>query len=266
MFEVIKILIVEIFKMIDVNSIVNRIDKNKKSFVGQSLFHLYHDLNHIYITGITIVDEIDALISRRNRYLKEGRVDEPIRHSALSHELRIQRENLYSFEQSFEAVALLVDVLDPEVTRRLSLFLCNKINVINLLNGVFPRHRDDLILFLDGPREQQVVDTIKSFFKSDQEYRFGSSLMGDNLLRAVEPRFEDVDLDNIAPNHLSILEKYLELRKPRAHLEELKDVLHQFRTALLSHFDVEDILIHVGDKRSRRGRLGLVFWRPTTKR
>lgn len=246
MLEVIKILIEEAFKLINIKRIVSSYKGNQKANIGEILFNLYSDLNQIYVTGSIMVDEIEFVVRKRKQYLSEKRDNETIPDIRLSRIVKAQQSALYRFAVSFQRATNLIDVVDPETTRRLTLFLHTKINILNLLNGVFVGKRKDLLLSSDA--ESKILSVIDEFFREKDSNNKRGNRIQNELEQAVSLVGPEINVGQITVAQAAQFERYIELRKPREHLEELKIISSNFREEIIKNFSIEDILLKVGSR------------------
>jgi len=63
-FEILKVFVEQVLKLINIESLLKQRDKRKLSSIGADLFSLYSNLNAIYVTGLQIVAEIEQTVER----------------------------------------------------------------------------------------------------------------------------------------------------------------------------------------------------------
>lgn len=126
MFEILKVFIEQVFKLVNIENLLKERDKRKLSSIGADLFSLYANLNAIYVTGLQIIAEIEQTLDRWDRYRREKRAEEPIDFYKLKELVQIQRRNIIWFGQSFVSLSKYLDVVDPKTARTVALFLSTK--------------------------------------------------------------------------------------------------------------------------------------------
>ncbi len=128
MFEILKVFVEQIFKVINLETLIKGSDRKKLSEIGAHLFSLYTILNSIYITGRSIVAEIEAGIDRWEHQKKE----DPFLFQ-LNDMLEAQTKNIKDFCLAFVQFSRYIDIIDPQSVRDISIFIETKRNIVNVL-------------------------------------------------------------------------------------------------------------------------------------
>ena len=245
MFEIIKLFIQQSFKLLNIPAILKARDQKRLAALGVDMFALYSSVNRIFTDGNCIVDTIEFILQKKDQYEKGNRLQESIADFGLTDLVQKQRDNIVDFSHAFVGLAKAVDVINPEASREMYIFLSGKRTLI-----------------------EELFDELTNFYVARKMTVFGSH-SEENLVRLVEDmkvsgrwitlgawRRTRVDDEIVEINHgqipvrqLKTLETYLQERKPRKHLDELEGILKDLHESLVKHFKIEDILLKIGDDR-----------------
>lgn len=260
MFEIIKVFVEQVFKLINIDSLLKGRDKHKTADVGVELFSLYSNLNSIYVVGTAIVREIDNTIARWDRYRKEERKEEPIEFYHLNDLLQLQQNNIIWFCKDFLHLTMYIDIIDPQTSRTLQLFLSEKSNVLRrLLSVMSPK--------ISSP------DTSSAFFNIALERNFLGAINDIVLqphLRNKEIvdkihglREENINFYRLSAKDINFLRGYLRDRKPPEQLESLRLMLDQLYAKLIANFELKDVILRVGQPTPQTSTDNWVPWNHT---
>jgi hypothetical protein len=244
LFEILKIFIEQAFKLINIDALSKSRDRRKLASIGADMFSLYTSLNGIYVIGLLIVEEIEKTIERWDRYRREGKPEEPIEFYTLNSLLDRQVGNIVAFGNSFIRVAYQIDVIDPDATRRMALFISTKKNIISLLIYQLIYSRSPTSLVLSASFEKSLIAAVGKAQATDLELRYD---LNDKLLHNIDCNKEDaIATKALSGKEVAALTMYLTERRPREQLEYLKCVLEKLHEKLVTTFEVKDVLMRVG--------------------
>jgi hypothetical protein len=257
MFEIIKLFIEQVFRALDIKSLLESHKRAKLAKIGADLFALYSTLNSIYTCGNRILEEIDDIVPRSaetgggTRYRYAGR---------LRSLLEEQSNNIVDFSQAFTRLARVIDVLHPDIAYRMSLFITPKKNIVGFLlanmSGVNAEKgsflfgaatEGNLISLLEKTPEHRSADNLSLFY---DDMRLGQAIES-----AQDVRETIALVDHLSDQSLIILAEYMKTRKPREQLETLRPILADLHATIAKSFEVKDILLKVGDERARKHNL-----------
>ena len=258
MFEILKLFIEQVFRTLDIKSLLKSHKQAKLAEIGADLFALYSTLNSIYTCGNRILEEVEDIVARSaetrggTRYRYAGR---------LRSLLEEQANNIADFSQAFTRLARVIDVLHPDIAFRMSLFITPKKNIVGFLlanmsgmnaeKGSFlfgTATESNLISLLERAHAQRSADNLSPFY----DYM---RLVGEAIESTRDVREEIALVDHLSDQSLIILAEYLKARKPREQLETLRPILAELHATLAKSFEVKEILLKVGDQRARKHNL-----------
>jgi hypothetical protein len=241
MLEVIKLLL-DIFNKLFDPAEISKLSKEKKiKDLGAELYLLYIRLNELLVNGYFIVEELRRYAYRRDPYTDGSGY-------WLQCSVRAQLRYIENVIQRLNKLRFQLQILDIEAYFKLEILLSSKQATLQTLKnmlwaGVFPIMKyDDL---------QSAVPS-----KPPEEYINSEIWEREELLNPIR---EIINM-RLHENSLSItkawdkntyerLKAYLSSREPEARLDEIGHSLQKLHEALLKNFDIQDILLAVGDKR-----------------
>jgi hypothetical protein len=110
--------------------------------LGVKLFILYSTVSRIYVLGVQIVECIEKIVEtghldeRTEQYGNSSR-------QLLTSLVEEQAVNLYDLEREFHSLSNVVDIFDPDVSRRMSLYMDSKNQIISFLQREMQGWRRD---------------------------------------------------------------------------------------------------------------------------
>jgi hypothetical protein len=221
MIDLIKVFIEEAFKLLDIPKLLKARKQTELAKLGADLFALYSSLNKIIVMGNRIVDRIEGIIEIKERYEKEGRVDEPIPALNLIQVLEQQGMNLAAFSGPFVRLAGSIDVIHPDASRKMMRFLSIKTGAITFLTAIL-RNPEKIPLFAVKPEQAREGQKPKSVTLAER----------------------------ISAEDVKTLKRYLKQEDPRRGLAQLEGIARELHKALTDNFKIEDVLLAVGDTRA----------------
>jgi hypothetical protein len=251
-FEVIKLFVESVIKLINVEALVKERDKKRLSKIGVELFSLYATLNSIYVTGKRIQREIESTIDRADRYKAENRFEGSVGSYDLDKLLSAQVRNIASFSRAFDRLTPYLSVIDPLSAQEVSLFLATKISIIGILIRMMKvaSSQGGVKTHVFSPSlEDEIVDKVR-FVKSvpfSVDYSLNATLLAVINSGMNYRDDESVVISHITDEKLAFLKKYLETRNPSRELERLREILDSLHENLINNFEIKDILIGVGE-------------------
>lgn len=255
MFEIAQLLIEQIIKTLDFASIKKNRDARKKAEIGANLFLLYSTLNRVYGRGHGIVDELEAICKRLERYESEGRNDRTVKSWQISGSIIDQYKDLLRIRIAFIKLHRLLDVVSEGASREMYVFIGGKVNAISVLghlvSGITPNHErygfageNSSSALFGAQSEKMLVEEIERL-KSK-----GSSDSRDlaSLLKVQLPEEKIGNIGELTPEQVESLRTYLAERNPREALEAIKPTLEKFHKDLQENFSVGDVAFRVGQE------------------
>lgn len=253
MFEILKVFVEQAFKLVNVEFFMKNNDRNKLASLGVDLFQLYTALNSIYVTGMSIIDEIERLVAHKKILGMDFETKvRPEEMYTIRHLLRKQKNNIIRFSNHFLKLTRQLDIIDPKLSRSLPMFLSEKQNIITAI--------------LDEIDKAAPEDSTESWIRGDDDYLNNSCIFSNTFemkllnksKRRGSYRFFDnlpsegygqdqqkVNFSRMRSEHVDALEIYLEIRQPREQMKSLHAILDQFHDALVKNFETKDILARV---------------------
>lgn len=231
MFEIIKILVDNFLQALNLKDVKKNIESKKIRNVGTDLFVLYTCLNDIFITGSSIVNELERYTQWMNRKISEGK-DRESYLTQINFLLEQQRWHLMKFVKAIKALKEELLLISPSSYQMLYPLIHGKINIVG-----------DLIHTLSsGTLTVYDENQVKKFIEENNRKRFEFN----NLPKAIENLG---DLSYIGKDKLLDVENYLNNRNPREVLAQIENVLNDLHKSIKENFSVNDILIGVGNKK-----------------
>jgi hypothetical protein len=276
MFEVIKLFVEQVFKILNIEAIAKLRDRRNLAELGADLFALYTTLNFIYVTGLRIVSEIETIVRKYNQYIEENRFDGGVSGFDLPELCNDQLRNLRTFAAAFTRIYGIMNIVDPRATREMHIFIGNKVNIIyeisGHLNGKYnnlafsPTYEENLINVIKEAKTalQDEHDNTNIFQRNEHMFRIFDIEKNEKLLDGLtKPESESLnDISYLSEEDVHLLSRYLETRKPRDQLEKLRDILDKFHENLLKNFELKDLLLKVGDDRLKQKSFYWDSYRP----
>jgi hypothetical protein len=173
MFELIKVVIEQVFRMIDFNGILRARKASRLSDIGLDLLGLYVSMNKIYVTGEDILNILD--IARLRNYFEQWQAQgTPQERVGVDLKRRIakQRENIMAFGSSFSTLYGTVAIVDPKTTREIELVMRGKEKSIfyYVIAEMAPPEETPSYMF-SATRERELIER---FFGPGQNLRLSS--------------------------------------------------------------------------------------------
>jgi hypothetical protein len=255
MFDIITIVAKKIVESFSLSWIAKYVHDKKKNSIGTELFLLYSSLNEILVLGLSIIDEIDNVVSWMDRKVKENKAYEKCS-TQLDFKLNQQSINLLRFMGSLSRLSTELQVISPNTFISVIPLVEGKFNAISylirLMGNVFDKPRLPYIEDADREEIERMVNaggdvsliTIVKYGKDEAWKHPVESQIAEKLkFVAVE------DLGYVEAKHVDVIKEYLVERNPRKGLAELEKVAKALRVAIAKNFSLDDILLSVGDRR-----------------
>jgi len=249
LFELIKLFAEQIIKTLDLSSLAKYRKSSKKAEIGANLFLLYSSLNRIYGRGIELLNELEHVCKRLDRYIVQGRTDETISSWHAARLLRDQYADVLKVRSSFTRLCALLDVISDDLSGKMDAFIGGKINAISflgyLISGVTNQREDGTFssaLFGPNSDERLVHEIIRM---RDQGMDRKRSMSDFRLTQDQSEAFQSIS--EMSRGQVEILRRFLSERNPRKQLEALKPILVDLHKKLSENFSIEDVLMKIGD-------------------
>jgi hypothetical protein len=260
MFEVLKIFIEQAFKLINISALVNARKGTKMAELGVNMFELYSSLNRVFTCGLRIIDSIEHIISKHDQYKRENRLGEYIPAFDLDDLLQDQARNIVDFSHAFSNLSAAVDVMDPDAARIIKIFLAGKGNVVSELINMMNIKAGHATPMFGVSAEENLLEYITGknamAHKGKAEILELRRAISDSRARRAKAVAEEcIDYSYGIPiSKIPVLRRYLKERRPREHLDQLKDILQNLHDVPKRNFKLEDVLLLVGDRRLVRDK------------
>lgn len=267
MFEIIKVFVEQVFKLISIDRIIQKKEKHKLSLIGVDLFSLYTNLNNIYVTGLLILQEIEKRINQWEEIKQTGR--KTVNLYRLPDLLSIQSQNISWFAISFARLSRHIDIVDPEATRAISLFLSTKKNIMGILLHQINSQNIRMLqpssttsrpaLLFSMAFEDSLLQAVDSAKHSKYS---GGWRTNELLLEKVDYSGEDTMeiRHEVSEREIQFLSDYLRTRRPAEQLDALRLILDRLHERLIANFEVKDVLLRVGEHTPQTSSDGLANW------
>ena len=229
MFELLKILVEALSKSFSLKAISDLKRSQELTDLGMDLFVLYCGINNLIVVGDAIVAELEKSLDWMERKVAEG-VPEAKYYSKLESLLNRQAVAIANLRHSIRRLEEPMVLIAPDVYRSLEPLLIGKSNAIRTL-----------ISILSGPNPRLV-----SASQELERIHAGDRERGAQL-------FESVAIENVSvipANKKDVIRSYVDDRNPKAVVSELETLATVLREAILKNFEVQDILLKVGDRRA----------------
>ena len=256
MIELIKIFVIQSYQILDLNTFIIKRKSVKLIDLGSELFVLYTGLNGLYIAGSDIVEEVQKLQRQAARSIQEGREAHVIMSHDLAEILNRQSIRLKMFAESFQRLIDLMNIGNPEISRKMSFFLSGKINLINYLSMILTSTNTSRYAGLAFSRstEKKFIMVIQKFQNSaiknlNQIDSRGPESFAFQLSTSLDQAEKISKYSEIPLSEIEIIRNYVEQVDPSTHLADLKTILFDLYSILTKQFKVEDILLKAGDSR-----------------
>jgi hypothetical protein len=179
--------------------------------------------------------------------------------------LHEQRQNLVDFSHAFARLSALLDVLDPDAVREMTLFLSSKVNIIKTLTRMLDGDNDGEYLIFGSNTEAHLLKLVQKARDSKLHYSFGTQM---ELLGELRKAFDGEETIRIGGGirieKVALVSRYLEERRPREQLEKLEVMLAQLHKVITANFKIDDILLSVGDRRALKKHYA-PMWDPNNR-
>lgn len=243
MIELVKALVDTVAKALPSISAMRK-DKRSRE-LGAGLFMLYVRLNEMTLIAEDIIGCLETYAERMQRHLDHG--DDPhalTGGSWISEKIDVQVVNLDRVARLLWDRGQVLQIMDTDSYNQLIL-------LIDWKSGALRRLLD---IMRSGALPLPSQEDLQAAMGPDTGRR-AHSVEHQNLMHEVlEPQWKKTALPTGASWGSEIYPQvlhYLQERKPREQLDEIRAALAAMRTVLDRHFSIADILLEVGDERLR---------------
>jgi hypothetical protein len=245
MFELIRILIEQISKHIDFSAVLRARKEDKLADIGVDLFALYLATNRIYITGQDILREVSQFRNFFEKWKSYNASQERVE-TRLKEKVAEQCTNIREFYSIFERRSGVAAVIDPEFARKAGLLA--EVKGASIFDCLIAAMSQGSHLFSSSMERQlsQLMSVDFSQKKAQEILQQIRGIQADSNCTKETIR----DLGSFDVDSLTSVEKYIDEMKPAAQLESLRVILDGFHETLTTNFEVRDILLRVGERRS----------------
>jgi hypothetical protein len=233
MFELIKIIIENIFRMIDFGAILKAKKSRDMSDVGVELLRLYVIINKIYVTGKELLDEIERLRAYFKKWEEYGSPRQSVEGTGVVEALAAQRENIRDLRGILRILSTTLAIVDPKTLRELGIMVTSKERTIfDHIQAELQEQRSGAYLFSVARERQLIAWLDRGELKKEPELAGSAGVL---------PTLRSVTMDSIEK-----IQRSFEIQKPQEQLDKLREILDQFHKELTEKFDVTDLITKVG--------------------
>lgn len=254
MIELIKLIVDIASKAI--SSLGKRRDDRQMGEIGSELFLFYIQVNEALLIVSDIVSSLEIYVERMSDHLATGKDPYALTGGHwIKYKAQVQRANLARIGETVQRWGPELQIIDGKAFAQIAPLLRGKSNALDVLLNALSRDR----LPISAGWEQLLALTTGEDTSDRREMRRQIAIKVENFSQSVN----DATIPLDTPWDQEIYEQiklYLELRNPRAQLNEIKDALESIHAALERTFSIKDILLRVGDKRFDLHYNGEYFW------
>jgi len=217
-------------------SLVTRRRNQKLHEIGAELLLFYVQVNEALVRAEDIVGSLEVYVSRMKRHIEYG--DDAYALTAgswIGPKIDAQGQSLAKIGQTMRRWGIELQLLDGQMYAQLVRLLDEKAGALGMLLHVMTRRK--LTLDLHAVLERSIESP------GFQELIRRRELEQEMMKNAVSTTVEwgsDVYVE---------IARYLDERQPREQLLQIREALEEIRSAILSNFDVSELLLQVGDER-----------------
>jgi hypothetical protein len=241
MYEILKVFVESIVKVIPFSSFSDNRRKKKLGKIGRDLFLLYSALNEIYVNGLQITEKLEDCADWSSKKWNSGDTERAY-FTQLKVDLRRQKINLENAIGALHNVVEILNLIDSEAYSELQLLFGKKLSIIG---GLKSSLESGELISLNEVSLSNALVAICANRRSNPNYFPPREVLQDGAIKLTE-------LDNIEVVRHNEIQLFLRQAKPRERLQTIKTVLTRLREALEKNFSIEDVLLEVGDTRLSR--------------
>jgi hypothetical protein len=239
-----------------VSSLSTRRDNQRMGDVGSELFLFYVQVNEAMMAGYDIIGSLEVYVERMGRHLATGGDRYALTGGDwIRYKVQVQVINLARIGETMQRWGYPLQIIDGEAFSKIVPLIDGKRNALDVLLNIL--RADSIPVSMTWPQYLAVA-------MQGQELATEASLgeitesAGALQSRAAE---EAIPLDNFGTREVyENIKSYLEMRNPRAQLDEIRKGLESIREAIERNFTLKDILLRTGDERFSLRYHGKYFW------
>lgn len=228
-----------------VPAIARHRERDGAAKLGAELFLLYVQCNEALVLGAKIVDSLEyyASMPPHSRRAYQS-------YHGLADLVQEQMRNLTGIGNRLDRFQFEFHVLSGRAALDLEFLIDWKSSALTLLANTIAHRQLPLRsagVLIDDDGVLQLADRPSRSQLEQLRYQLGDELAASTL-----------PLDRSwGPEASELLQRYLDVRRPREQLDRIRDALETVREALVANFTLGDVLLRAGDPRGNRR------WRPS---
>lgn len=218
--------------------------EKRRRKLGAELFILYVRLNEAMLTADRIVQSLEIYTQRMGRHIEHGNDRYALTAGNwIVGDVQKQIVNLTRISGLMSERGAALQIINPDAYNSLHPLLSGKFNGLRVLLEIMRSGALPL-----APTQEDIARVTDSLGLARHErQRHMMVLMGE-----LSPQWRETALTTSSewgPSTHDCVVQYLQERKPREQLTEIRNALEMLRAALEEHFTITDVLLEVGDSR-----------------
>lgn len=228
-------------------------EEKRRHKLGAELFLLYVRLNEAMLTADHIVQNLETYTRRMGGHIEHGNDRYALTAGNwIVGDVQKQIVNLTRISGLMSQRGAALQIINPDAYNALHPLLSGKFNGLRVLLEIMRSGALPL-----APTQDDIARATAS--ESVPWHNRQHHMM--MLMQELSPRWRESALTTSSawgPSTYDYVVQYLQERKPREQLTEIRDALEMLRAALEEHFTIADVLLEVGDSRMGTGSAGFI--------
>ncbi|WP_353942162.1 hypothetical protein ABII15_11290 [Streptomyces sp. HUAS MG91] len=227
--------------------------EKRRRKLGAELFILYVRLNEAMLAADHIVRSLEIYVQRMGSHIARG--DDRYALTAgnwIVGDVQKQIVNLTRISGLMTERGAALQIINPDAYNALHPLLSGKFNGLRVLLEIMRSGALPL-----GPTQEDIARATD--FRDPAPRGRQHHMM--SLMHELSPQWRESALTTSSewgPSTYECVVQYLQERKPREQLTEIRTALEMLRAALEEHFTITDVLLEVGDSRLGSGSGGFI--------
>lgn len=227
--------------------------EKRRRKLGAELFMLYVRLNEAMLTADKIVRSLETYAQRMSGHLEHGNDRYALTAGNwIAGDVQKQIVNLTRISGLMSERGAALQIINPEAYNLLHPLLSGKFNALRVLLDIMRSGALPL-----APTQEDIARAMDSSHLARYDRQHQMMV----LMQELSPQWRDTALATSSewgPSTYDYVVHYLQERKPREQLSEIRNALEMLRTALEENFTITDVLLEVGDSRMGTGSGGFI--------
>ncbi|MFS4107228.1 hypothetical protein [Streptomyces sp. PD-S100-1] len=225
---------------------IHRAKRHRK--LGAELFMLYVRLNEAMLAADEIVRSLETYTQRMSGHLAHG--DDRYALTAgnwIAGNVQKQIVNLTRISALMSERGAALQIINPDAYNQLHPLLSGKSNALRVLLDIMRSGALPL-----APTQEDIARAMDSSHLAGFDGHRHMMV----LMRELSPQWRDTALPTSSewgPSTYDCVVQYLQERRPREQLTEMREALEGLRAALEEHFTIADVLLEAGNWRLGTG-------------